>query len=208
MLKATRSEGLFYWGRPQLDRGIDFNGWLWRLPAGNVLLDPMPLDAGERARLLELGGARWILVTSLEHLRAAPALASELGAELWLPTGDRARLEEAGVSAAGWYEGEADLPAPLRDAVRVLPLPGGKSPVEPAFELLPARAVYFGDLVRSHESGRLRLLPEDKLADPAAARRAVAGLGDLDVDAVLLGDGDPILFRGGEALRELARELA
>lgn len=207
MLKATRIGELWYWGRPQLDRGIDFNGWLWRHPAGGVLIDPMALDSVERARLRELGGARWILVTSLEHLRAAPALAADFGAELWLPAGDRARLEAAGVAASGWFESETDLPEPLRPDLRVLPLPGGKSPVEPALHLIPCRAVYFGDLVRSHESGRLRLLPEDKLADPAAARRAVAGLAGLDVDAVLLGDGDPLLCGGDAALRELTREL-
>lgn len=203
MLKTSRFTTLFHWGRPQLDRGIDFNGFLWTRPAGNVLFDPMELDASELAAVRERGGARWILLTNFEHLRATPALKEALGAEVCAPAEERERFGASGACVDRWFADEDDLPEELRGALRVFALRGGKSSYEAAFWLEAARALLFGDLVRSHDSGILRLLPEAKLADRDAAVESLRPLLELPAEAVLLGDGDSLFFRGGEALAEL-----
>lgn len=201
MIKRTRLEGLSYWSRFQPDRGIDFNGFHWRRPAGGTLIDPMDLGPVEREAVRELGGARWIVLTNFDHLRAAPAWKQALDAELWAPAGERERFGPHETLVDGWFERAADLPGDLREGLRVFPLRGGKSPVEVALYLEAPRALVFGDLVRSHVSGELTLLPDAKLADRAAVVESLRPLGVLAPEALLLGDGD-CLFRGaGEPFR-------
>jgi hypothetical protein len=202
-MKSTRLEGVRYWGQYQPDRRIDFNGFHWQSPAGGVLIDPMPLDEAQLAELRELGGAVWILVTNREHLRAAPALREALGARLLAPAEERERLGEDARHVDGWFSSTADLPAELAACIDVIPLHGGKSPMEPAFYLRPLQALYFADLVRSHASGALRLLPDEKIRDRSEVLVSLREVADLPVEAVLLGDGDG-LYRGAEeALQEL-----
>jgi len=202
-MKTTVLDGLYTWGRFQPDRGIEFNGFLWVRDGGNVLFDPMPLDADERALLDERGGARWIVVTNADHLRASVELADELGAELVAPAEERERLGEAAERVDAWYGAGAPLPPELADDVEVHELRGGKSAVEMALYLRPLRALLFGDVVRSHASGRLQLLPDPKLADRGRVVESLAALRPLEVRAVLLGDGDSFFYRAGEAFSEL-----
>jgi glyoxylase-like metal-dependent hydrolase (beta-lactamase superfamily II) len=207
MLKATCLPGVHYWGRPQLDRGIDFNGFLWCREGGNVLVDPMEVDEPELARIQELGGARWILLTNFDHMRAAAPLARLLEAEVHAPAEERERFGPDGAAVTGWFTTAADLPGDLPGSVEVHALRGGKSACETALWLAEPRALLFGDLVRSHESGRLRLLPPPKVSDPAAVKASLEPLLEHPADAILLGDGDS-LFRGGrEALAELVESL-
>ena len=202
-MKITRLPGLSTWAEFQSDRNIDFSGFHWATPAGGLLIDPMPLDAGQLAKLQERGGARWIFVTSAEHMRAAPQLAQSTGAKVIAMTQERARFENAATSVDLWIESTSDLPAELAELVDVIPLHGGKSPVEAALYLKPLEAFYFGDVIRSHESGTLRLLPDPKVQDMAALEHSLAPLTDRAPQAVLLGDGDSLYTGAAEALAEL-----
>ena len=206
-MKSTRIAGLHYWGEFQADRRIDFNGWFWERSGGNVLIDPMPLDEAGVAFLRERGGVQWILVNNADHLRAAALLGRDLDAELIAPAAERERLGEAAMSVRHWFETAADLPGGLADEVEVVPLAGGKSPMEPAFHLKPLSALYFGDLVRSHETGALRLLPDPKISDRAAVVASLQPLKGATPDAILLGDGDPILSGAAGALESLLGSL-
>jgi hypothetical protein len=47
------------------------------------------------------------------------------------------------------------------------------------------------------------MLPADKFADVAAARLGVAHLAELEVEVILVGDGDDLLVGGSDALRAL-----
>ena len=80
---------------------------------------------------------------------------------------------------------------------------GSKTPGELALTL-EGTTLVTGDLIRAHEGGRLCLVPDAKLSDPAAARASVRRLAALPgIDAVLVGDGWPVFRHGAEALREL-----
>ncbi|QDU65583.1 MBL fold metallo-hydrolase [Engelhardtia mirabilis] len=199
-MKSTVLPDLYYSGVYQPDRRIDFNGFLWARSGGGVLIDPMSLDESQLAFAQGTGSIDWILLTGFDHLRAAPELAQRFGAQIAAPAGERGRFGEAADKVSHWFEGRDGLPGDLGQVIDVHLLHGGKSEVEAAFVLEPLRAVVFGDLVRSHESGRLRLLPEPKLSDGARALREVAQLPG-PFDAVLLGDGDS-LFRGAQAALE------
>lgn len=206
-MKSTRLTGLHYWSEYQADRRIDFNGWFWERDGGNVVIDPMPLDADGLAFVRERGGARWILVTSAEHLRAAPELSAALDAETLAPAAERGRFGDGANAVHGWFEVPNGLPNALADDLEVFGLRGGKSPMEPCFHLRSHGALYFGDLVRSHVSGNLCLLPEPKLTDRGAVVDSLRELASLAPEAILLGDGDPILRGAGEAWRALHDSL-
>lgn len=195
-MKSTALADVYYAGAYQPERRIDFNGFLWARAGGGVLIDPMPLTPEQAEFAAGTGPIDWILLTNFDHLRAAPELAAHCGAKIVAPAGERERFGDRAALVDHWFERREDLPGDLAATIDVHLLRGGKSPVEAAFVLEPLRAVVFGDLVRSHESGVLRLLPEPKLADRARALADVAALPG-PFAAVLLGDGDS-LFNGAQ----------
>lgn len=205
-MKATAIEDLFYWSVYQPDRRIDFNGVYWRRAVGGVLIDPMPLSE-EAASWLRAqdSGVRWIVVTNADHLRDAVALREAFGARVVAPEADRSSLEGR---VDDWYGETTPLPGDLASVIDVHWLRGGKTPAEAVLHLPSLGAVYFGDAVRSHESGVLRLLPDAKVADRRQLERDVAALRELPFDAVLLGDGDCLFTGARSAFLELADRCA
>ena len=197
-MKTTILPKIFYWSRFQPDRGIDFNGFLWCREDGNVLIDPEVLDSSELELLREKGGARWILLTNADHWRASSSLAADLGAHIVAPAAERDRLGERAAEVHAWYEDTGSLPGALTPDIEVIGLHGGKSAVEMAFYLPRLRALMFGDVVRSHAAGRLMLLPDAKLDDKATLIEELKALADLELDAILLGDGDSFYHHAGE----------
>ena len=109
-----------------------------------------------------------------------------------------ARLAEAAGKVDGWFDTASDLPTELASGIEIYPLKGGKSPMEPAIYLKSLQAIYFADVVRSHASGVLRLLPDEKLKDAGQVASSLGALAGLPVEAVLLGDGDSI-YNGARA---------
>jgi hypothetical protein len=199
-MKDTRLPGVLTWSEYQADRRIDFNGFLWSGEGERpgVLFDPMPLSPEQRAQVAELGGAAWILLTNADHLRAAVELKAAFGARLAAPDCERGRLGAAAEAVDLWLAPGGALPAELDGAIGVHWVGGGKSELEAAFELRPLNAVLFGDVVRSHVVGDLRLLPDPKLQDRARAVADLTPLLSRPWQAVLLGDGDS-LFRDADA---------
>lgn len=208
-MKTTRLPGLFTWSVFQDDRGIDFNGFFLVREGGNLLVDPMPGSDHHRKFVAERGGAASVLVTNADHWRAAGDWQASTGAKILAPATERDRLGERAAQVDHWYTRRDDLPDGLPDEVDLAWIHGGKSPQEAVLYFKDLRALLFGDVVRSHASGTLCLLPEAKLADPARVHADVLALRDVHLEAILLGDGDS-LFVGArgvwlEFLRELGR---
>ena len=96
--------------------------------------------------------------------------------------------------------GEGDWAVP---GLRVLEMAGSKTPGE-LFLVLEDTTLITGDLVRSHEAGRLCLLPDAKLSDKAAAVASVRRLLELrEIDAVIVGDGWIVPRDGYRRIEEL-----
>ena len=199
-MKKTILDGLHLWSAHQPDRGIDFSGFFWARPGGGVLFDPLPLDEAGLAGIAASGGARWIVLTNADHWRAADAFRDRFGAEVLAPAADRGRLETDGRRPDRLYSAASDLPAELRDDIDVIPVRGCKTPGEVVLFLKPIRALLFGDVVRSHATGRLELLPDTHLPDKTAVLDSLRRVIPLPFEALLLGDGDGVFHNAREAL--------
>jgi glyoxylase-like metal-dependent hydrolase (beta-lactamase superfamily II) len=196
-MKSLHRPDLYTWSAFDLERNVDFNGLLWVRPAGNVLVDPMPLSDHDAKHLTALGGAAWVVITNSDHVRASEALRSDFGAKLAGPAAERATFP---IACDRWLaDGEEVVPGLV-----ALALEGSKTPGELAL-VLEETTLITGDLVRAHRAGSLMLLPDAKLKDATAARSSVARLAALQkIETVLVGDGWS-LFGGGRAALEKLR---
>jgi len=199
-MKHLHRPDLYGWASYDTVRDVDFNGVLWARPEGNVLVDPMPLSAHDRAHLEALGGAALIVITNSDHTRAAAEIAAHTGAAILGPAGERDGFP---LPCQRWL-GEGDEVVP---GLSVLALHGSKTPGELAL-LLHGTTLITGDLIRAHRAGSLMMLPDAKLSDLEAARASVRRLAALaDVEAVLVGDGWPVFRAGHALLQELVATL-
>lgn len=199
-MKALHRPDLYCWSTFDEARDVDFHGVCWARPEGNVLIDPLPLSAHDRAHLERLGGAAWVVITNSDHTRAAEEIAAWTGAKIAGPAGERAVFPFA---CERWL-GDGDEVVP---GLVVHTLDGSKTPGEVCL-VLEGTTLITGDLVRAHRAGALMMLPDAKLTDRAAAVASVKRLADLPgIETVLVGDGWQAIGTGGRLLRELAARL-
>ena len=196
-MKTLHRPDLFGWSRFDEARNVDFNSVAWIREGGNVLVDPLELTVHDQAHLRELGGARWIVLTNSDHVRAAAAVSKAFGAELVGPGQERSTFP---LPCSRWLaDGDEVVPGLV-----ALELRGSKTRGELAL-LLQGTTLITGDLIRGQRGGALNLLPPAKLEDPAAAASSVRRLLEhTRIDAVLVGDGWPVFRDGYARLRELA----
>ena len=181
--------------------GYDFNGTFVLDERGNLCVDPVEPDAATFDRLAKEGVAR-ILITNRNHVRAANAVRERTGARVAIHPADAAYARQQGaVIDAELAEGERVGP------FRIVGVPG-KSPGEVALHDPERRLLILGDAAIGNPPGRLSLLPDRAMDDPAQLRSSLRRLLELDFDAVLVGDGTPILAGGRERLRDLVAAFA
>jgi len=199
-MKRLHRADLFGWSVFDEDRDIDFHSVLWVREGGNVAIDPLPMSPHDAAHLERLGQPTRIVITNSDHVRDAQGLARRAGARLLGPAAEK---DDFPVDCDGWLaDGDEVVPG-----LGVIALEGSKTPGELAL-VLDGSTLVTGDLVRAHEGGRLCLLPDAKLADPARAAASVRRLAGLrGIEAVLTGDGWPVFRDGSRALAELAEGL-
>lgn len=199
-MKALHRPDLFCWSAFDEARNVDFNGLFVRRATGNVVVDPMPLSAHDRAHIDALGGVAEVVLTNSDHVRAAQALKQETGARVWGPAAEREQLSH--VCDRFLVDGDEVVSGLVAFA-----LEGSKTPGELAL-VLDGSVLITGDLIRSHQAGSLMKLPDAKLSDRNAACASIRRLAALPgIDAVLVGDGWPVVRDGGARLRELADRL-
>jgi len=176
--------------------GYDFNGYLIRRGEGNLCIDPVqPGDAGLAE--IERLGVSMILLTNRNHSRAANAIRERTGARTLIAPDDAPHARDQGTVIDG------DLRAGEKvGSLTVVPAPG-KSPGEVVLHWPERRVLFVGDAVIGNPPGRCGLLREKVMDDPPRLRRSVRGLLDLEFDALLFGDGVPILDDAKARLREL-----
>jgi glyoxylase-like metal-dependent hydrolase (beta-lactamase superfamily II) len=193
--------GVLTWSWFSKAHGYHFNGYLLRSAEGNLCIDPVPPGEAELAEIVREGVAR-ILITNRNHSRAANAVRQATGARTGIHPADAAHAAAQGLVIDDGLKVGSDI-----GALRVLGVPG-KSPGEVAFYWPARHLVFVGDAVIGDPPGGLRLLPEAKLDDPKLLRRSLRTLLELDVDALLVGDGVPLISGAGAKLAALVAGFA
>ena len=188
--------GIVGWSWLSPPHGYDFNGWFVRHPGGNLCIDPVEPVEDVLAFLAREGVAR-IVITNRNHTRRAALVRERTGAPIAIHDADAAHARAQGTA----------IDAEVRVGDRVGPFVvigvPGKSPGEIALHDAARRLLIVGDAVIGNPPGRLSLLREQVMDDPARLRASVRGLAALDLDVVLPGDGVPILADASARLREL-----
>src|SRR5206468_8005444 len=126
------------------------------------------------------------------------AFRERYGVTVWAHEADAERLE---AGADGTVHGDERLPG----EVQLIHVPG-KSPGEIAFHLPRCRALVVGDVVIGVPAGELSTYPDKVIDDMDQLRRSAARLLDLEFDALLLCDGEPLTSGGKQKLREFVEQ--
>ncbi len=199
-MKALSRENIYCWSTFSEEHQIDFHSFLLYLIEGNILIDPLPFSAQDEKDLLDLGPVAWIIVTNSDHLRAAEQISKELGVPIYAPAGEE---DAFSCRVVRWLK-DGDYVAP---ELKIFALEGSKTDGELAI-LFEEKTLITGDLIRSHEEGKLTLLPDEKLKDKTKAIASVRRLAELpNLETVLVGDGWPVLENGQARLADLLKSL-
>jgi len=199
-LKKLHRSNFYCWTEFNEERNIDFNGTLWINPKGNVLIDPVPLSEHDINHLDSLGGASHIIITNSDHIRDTAKILSLTGAKCWGPLEEK---DEFPFSCDGWLK-DGDKPI---YGVEIFTLNGSKTNGELAI-LIEKETLITGDLIRSHEGGRLSMLPDEKLKNRKLAVLSIKRMASVEgIQAVIPGDGWPVFNNGHKALSELFQDL-
>lgn len=199
-MKSLHRPDLYGWSNFNPARNIDFNGFAWIRPGGNILIDPVALSNHDWKHLESLGGVVWIILTNSDHVRSAKEIADQTYAKI---AGPIAEKEYFPIYCDRWLaDGDEFVPG-----LKVMELQGSKTPGELAL-LLEETTLITGDLVRAYTAGNLEILPDEKLLNKAEAVASVSRLAELEkVEAVLVGDGWSVFRDGRDRLKELVATL-
>ena len=176
--------------------GYDFHGTLVLQAEGNLCIDPVEPSPDVLDRLAKEGVAR-ILITNRNHVRAANQVRERTGARVAIHPADAEYAQGQGLQS------DDELEAGQRVGPFEIVAVPGKSPGEIALHDSARRLLIVGDALIGNPRGELALLRDRVLDDPPQLRRSVRGLLGLDFDALLVGDGVPILKSARERLRAL-----
>jgi glyoxylase-like metal-dependent hydrolase (beta-lactamase superfamily II) len=187
---------IFTWPWFSEPHGYNFNGHLIRHPEGNLCIDPVEPGEAELDEIASLGVAR-ILLTNRNHSRASNKLRERTGAQTSIHPADAAHARDQGTALDDTLTvGQTIGPLVVVEAA-------GKSPGEVAFHWPERRLLMVGDVVIGNPPGHFGLLHEKVMDDPERLRQSVRRLLDFDFDALLVGDGEPILEGAKARLEEL-----
>jgi uncharacterized cupin superfamily protein len=188
-MQPTLLPGIAMWSRWQADRSMFFNAWLIDTPVGTIAVDPLEPDADDLA-FVDARGLHAVVITNRDHERAAARFVERYAVPVFAPEPDAAeigvrvdRVLRDGDDVGGW---------------RVVMFEGFKTPGELA--LVRDRVAITGDAFWGVPAGALRLMPDEKLADPARAARSARRLLAANVRHLLVGDGMPVFHHAFEAL--------
>ena len=193
--------GILTWPWFSARHGYDFNGWLLRHPQGNLCIDPAEMSNEVLEEISAEGVAR-VLLTNRNHFRASMRVKERTGARIAIDPKDAAFAREKGTT----------VDDELRPGDRVGPLvvvdAQGKSPGEVALHWPERRILFVGDACVGKPPGECALLPDAVIDDKRALIESLRRLAMLEFDALLVGDGAPLLEAGRSALQRLVASLS
>jgi hypothetical protein len=194
--------GIRTWSVFNVDKGMNFNGWYVLRGATAVVVDPPQPTDDVLAEIARLGRPVALILTNRHHTRAAAAIRAAFGCPLWVHEDDRG-LMETPVDRT-YRDGDV-----IECGLTVHTVRGSKTPGESSLLFDgPVRSLIVGDAVLGKPPGALSLLGPPLINDAARAIDGLARLAELDFEALLLGDGEPIVEGGRRALSRFVRAAA
>ncbi|MGZ6123799.1 MAG: MBL fold metallo-hydrolase [Myxococcales bacterium] len=193
--------GILTWPWFSARHGYDFNGWLVRHPGGNVCVDPVEMPDSVLEEIAREGVGR-ILLTNRNHFRASMKVRERTKARIAIHPADAAFAREKGTAVDDELRPDQRAgPFTVMDA-------HGKSPGEVALHWPERRILLVGDACVGNPPGECALLPDAAIDDKRALIESLRRLSRLEFDALLVGDGAPVLEGGRAALERLVAKLA
>ena len=193
--------GVLTWPWFSERQGYDFNGYLLRLPGGNLCVDPVEMT-GEVLEEIAAVGVQRIVLTNRNHFRASMKVKDRTGAPIAIHPADAAFARGKGTAID-----EELVPGQRLGPLEVVASPG-KSPGEVALHWPERRVLLVGDACVGKPPGSCALLPDGVIDDKAGLLDSLRALAQLDFDALLLADGVPIVSGGRAALLRLVEGTA
>jgi glyoxylase-like metal-dependent hydrolase (beta-lactamase superfamily II) len=188
--------GVFMWSWLSEPHGYDWNGFLVHHAAGNICIDPVEPTAEALDRITRDGVAT-IVLTNRNHTRRANLIRERTHARVLIHPADAAYATTQGTTIDG------DLtPGSRVGPFEIVGVPG-KSPGEVVLHWPERRLLIVGDAAIGNPPGKLSLLREKVMDNPAQLRQSLRRLPTENVEIVLTGDGTPILHEAGARLHEL-----
>lgn len=191
-------DGIYTWSWFSEEKQIAFNGLYVRSAGESVVVDPPPYEQSDLRHMEEIGAPEAILLTNVHHARRSGDLARHFGIPIKIHRADASSVD---LPIAATFENGDHLGGGLV-AVHV---PDSKSPGETAFHHPSAGVLIVGDALIGKPAGEVSMLPPQKFPDPARARDGLKRLLDVSFDALLVGDGEPILHGGRKAVQDFLR---
>ena len=192
----TIADDILTWSWFSEPHSYGFNGFLITDRSGNLSIDPVEPSEQVLHELAQRGVSR-ILLTNRNHVRAANRVRASTGARTAIHPGDAAYARGQG----------AELDDELQIGGKIGPLTvigvPGKSVGEVAFHWPERRLLIVGDAVVGSPPGRLGLLREKVMDEPARLRESIRQLLALEFDTLLVGDGECVLQDARQRLQEL-----
>lgn len=196
MIARLSLPGAWMWSAWQPDRGMAFNSYLFERDGGTIAVDPLPIDDESAAQIERMGGVRAIVLTNRDHERDTQRFRERFGARV-LASAIEAPLFAIPVDAT--FENGAEV----FSGAFAVSLPYAKTPGEIALHLPQERAAVVGDALIGAPAGGLSILPDSKLEDRNRFVFALRRLWALNLETLLLGDGQPIFTGADAAIRAL-----
>jgi glyoxylase-like metal-dependent hydrolase (beta-lactamase superfamily II) len=190
-------ENIWMWSIFSEEKQLYFNGYALKSPQGVVIIDPPSAGEAIFAEITRVGSPVLVIITNRDHERESNAFHKHFHIPVAAPALDAPLLEKA--PEIIFQDGEM-----LQDSLQVIHLPHQKSPGESALYLSTQKLLFLGDALIGKPTGQLQMLPSEKYADCAKAREGLNRLPEktLEIDSLLLGDGEPILNNGQAALHQ------
>lgn len=183
---------LYSWSEFSEEKKLDFNGYLIIGNGESVIIDPPELkneDAEELTKLLhehQSSPLKGILLTNVHHERASNSFKNSYSVPVWVNELDKEGLD---MPANNTFKG-GDI---LMCGIEAIQLDHQKSPGETAFFMKEQKIMVVGDALLGKIPGQVNMLPSDKYQDPVKAKAGLKKLVNYEFDALLVGDGTPIL---------------
>lgn len=194
------ARGVHSWSQHSERLGYALNGFYWAAGDGAVAVDPPPLTGAARDHMERSGRPGLIVVTNHTHWRATAELRDWSGAEVAMSAIDGEVVD--GEVERFLFAGD-ELPG----GWRVIEM-AGKTPGEIALHREAGEGVVLvGDSLIGDPPGELRLLPAEKIHDPAQLAVSLTQLGPLEYEILLVGDGEPIRHDAAQRVRDFLHEL-